>query len=287
MMNKIKISKPIKTIVLLIYLLMQTFQVTSAANETLAPQAIVSDFSFNNQANIDSPLALKEAVNLLSQGDLGKIIPYNKDDLLYSSILAKKLIELNIEKIVIVGSAVPTLCFLLILMDKPVVFIDLDELMQDTFQIKYEFLCENIGRKDLPFTRVLGELGELDLSANNIAPQSFDAVLMVDLLGYPPQGSPRKWLQKAKELLKIDSNRPGYLVIDEKEFTTLNKEADYSLREQLPSIFTPARYNLSMIADNYLGVYNYTAGNNSLWEISSTSPLYDLSKKNKSRKLST
>ena len=149
-------------------------------------------------------------------------------DIEYSKELAEVLIKCPIEKVLVVGSGLLTLPAILSYMGRSVTFVDADRRSLSSTK-RLMSLMEDKNGETLSIKFIEGKVGETDLEEKGLDPKTFDLVTMIDLAGGIQKGRPRKWLEKAKELLKPE----GYLVADmTKEFYM-----DESIKDSLEDVF--------------------------------------------------
>ncbi|MDD5662034.1 MAG: 50S ribosomal protein L11 methyltransferase [Candidatus Omnitrophica bacterium] len=203
-------------------------------------------------------------------------------DLVYSRALLREILNYPIEKIMVVGMGLRYLPLLLAMVGKQVVFVNKDiarlNIVQNDARTINALLKEP--RKKLRIEFIQGEIGSLDIKANNLEPESFDLVTFVDLIGGIPQGNPRDWLLKAKVLLKPE----GYLVIDEDKA----REGQSSLIDYFSDIFPEyeqlaggaylkGAWNGERSKNRFLKIKSSIGAPKRLFEAGSSSPVFSLS----------
>ena len=123
--------------------------------------------------------------------------------------VAKILNSLPIQKMLVVGNALPMLPYIMLLLGKEVLYVDMDPSV-----IRYgEVLIKThkeLYKKRLNYQGLVGVFGNGVINTHNIPLHSFDAVIMADLLGPVPQGGVNNWFKELDRLL----TKRSYLLID-------------------------------------------------------------------------
>lgn len=207
------------------------------------------------------PMTLDDAYSLLKE--VGLAFDYDIDD---SYAMAGEVLKHPIEKIMVAGSGLYMFSLLLALAGKEVVVVDLEPAQVAAMKRGVKVTMLELEKRGLEaevnIKVVTGEMGELDLAANGLDPASFDLVTLIDLVGGCPQGSPRQWLLKARELLKPESS---YILIDEHE-----NSADDIIRH-----FTDVLPQHELLAGGkyFKGSYDGEFSKNRLYRVSKEKPV--------------
>ncbi|MBN1353914.1 MAG: methyltransferase domain-containing protein, partial [Candidatus Omnitrophica bacterium] len=162
--------------------------------------------------------------------------------------LVKKIIDLGIRKVLVVGSSMPVLPHFLYLLGIEVVYVDMREqeiMLTNKFHGKIVSDARKEGLSgEYHFMAIRSEIGELDLKKHRLEAGSFDLVTLIDLAAVP-EGTPRKWLIKARELLKS----PAYLLTDK---TDWSENGDTPIMHYFGEVFRHAR---KISEEDIIGTY--------------------------------
>ena len=150
------------------------------------------------------------------------------NDLEYSAELMNTLMRCPIDNALIVGNSLIYISILLAAMGKTVTYVDAEKRNMSVMRTIIEGAESDLGRS-LPIRVVEGEIGTLALEEKGIDPHSFDLVTFMDLAGGVQVGEPKKWLEKARELIRDE----GYVVIDARREHYMSD----TIREHLDEVF--------------------------------------------------
>ena len=186
-------------------------------------------------------MCLTEAINFLRSFELkGWGVPamFGTDDFEFSIKLAEVVSKYEMDHALIIGNGLSVFPFLLALMGREVVFLNLDGHIHREMAILERKITDKLKKNGselkLRFRSIQAEIGALKHRLKDLSLQrdSFDLVTFVDLVGNDiPRGKLQEWLLTANALL----GPTGYLVIDESP--PISGETGESLLDLLPKTF--------------------------------------------------
>ncbi|MGB2630788.1 MAG: pentapeptide repeat-containing protein, partial [Candidatus Omnitrophota bacterium] len=162
--------------------------------------------------------------------------------------LVKRIVDLGIRKVLVVGSSMAMLPHFLYLLGIEVVYVDMEEREIKLTNGVHRQIVDDARKEGLTgeyhFRAIHSEIGELDLEKHGLEAGSFDLVTLIDLAA-KPEGDPGKWLLKAKNLLRS----PGYILTDKTDWS------EFGYKPMMHYFSEVFRYYQEISREDIIGTY--------------------------------